>query len=1151
MNKWLPPDQHARDLIVSALDRNLLVEAGAGSGKTTAMVQRLVALITTGQATVDQIVAVTFTRKAAAELRERFQESLERAFRTAGPDTEPHQRARAALDNLDSCFLGTIHAFCGRILRERPLEAGVPPDFTEVYGAEEELLRNESWNRFLERVASRQRRDGAGSRLLARLVDAGLAPRQLANLFAQMSDNTDVRFAATSAPMPSDEQLESVRNELNRLLTNALDLMPRNEPDRGWDNLQKRIRSLRFSRTDTRWQTRTDVMNAALEAVYGNKAMIQNRWPVGQRHRELLKDLDVEWNALDDHTHPVRRVTMQWLAHRYGVAIRFARAGAAYYAKQRIARGKLTFQDLLMRTAALLREHPDICRELGDRYRFILIDEFQDTDPIQAEVLFRLTAGTAQQTAEWLRLEPRPGALFVVGDPKQSIYRFRRADISLYLQVKQRFRDFGEVVGLTANFRSTGRIARFVNATFASKFADENEPQLHQATYAPLITHPDRADEGRVAWYQFPSDPGRGWANIARPDSMRIASWIAQRIADGERQPHDFLILTRTKQELTQFANQLERNDVPYEISGAGIGVEEELRELTLLLRALADPGNAVLTLAVLEGMFFGIDHNTLHEHAIAGGHFHLLSKEKSSTIVDDALAQLQRLWELARTETADVSVPLIVEELGILPYAAGAELGATRAGALLFALDVLRQGSLAGRTTLAEAIQLLESALRRSDSEAPLMPGATNVVRVMNLHRAKGLEARVVILANPLELWDRSPDMVQRRRPDGTAEGWFAVFDATSSDRRKPIARPANWDSLEADEREYDKAEEDRLMYVAATRAAEELIIARCDKQDLKSVWQCFHPLLDDSAFASELTLHPVQPRKREALQGDPETFQQTIAQIRTSREAQKTPAFRAASITARFSPEGVGAPRFRRRTPRTMQLTLGLDAPANAELFGYDGNGTPIVQLGIPVEGKPGAAQLSAAADVAEPLPLDRPDARGPEWGDVVHATLHAAARGIESAALRLRARNDLLLSGAPADHTGEPLWLDDLMQLVDAMRGSDLWQRAANAQRVLYEVPFELLLSPDEWKAVSGEVSTASELVSGRIDLAFDEGDGWVIVDYKTDVADARALKARTVQYRKQVDVYAACWERITGGKVKERLIVFTTAAQVVAW
>src|SRR5262249_51642147 len=218
---------------------------------------------------------------------------------------------------------------------------------------------------------------------------------------------------------------------------------------------------------------------------------------------------------------------------------------------------------------------------------------------------------------------------------------FRRADIALYLQVKQRFREFGEIVELTANFRSAGKIGAFVNAAFEQRFPPGDDPQLHQATYAPLLTRPERAEEGFVAFYRFGADPGRGWINIARPDAARIGGWIRERIATGDRQPEDFLVLTRTKHQLDAFAHALEKNNVPYEISGARINFEEELRELVLLLQALADPGNPVLTLAVLEGMFFGIDHDTLHEHALKDGHFHLLSRARTGTIVDEALDQL------------------------------------------------------------------------------------------------------------------------------------------------------------------------------------------------------------------------------------------------------------------------------------------------------------------------------------------------------------------------------------------------------------------------------------------------------------------------------------------------------------------------------
>ncbi len=1156
MAEWRPPDQDERDRIVHTLDRNLLVEAGAGSGKTTAMVQRLVALMVSGVTTIDHVVAVTFTRKAAAELRERFQDQLERTFRAAPNGSVQQLRTRAALDNVDGCFLGTIHAFCGRLLRERPLEAGVPPDFLEIYGAEEELLRGEAWNRFLERVAGRRRQDGKGSRLHDRLIEVGLAPRQLFGLYTQIADNGDVRFPAPPHGAPSDQELMAVRSELQRLLTGAQRLMPHREPESGWDDLQRRVRSLRFSRDELKWDRRVELLNAALEAVYGNKDAKLNRWTGDRRHFALVRDLETEWKALNETDNPVRRTCMRWLAHRYTLAIRFARAAAAYYTRERLRRGRLTFQDLLLRTAALLRQHPDICRELGERYRFLLIDEFQDTDPLQAEVLFRLAAQAPSDSNAWLHLEPRAGALFVVGDPKQSIYRFRRADISLYLQVKQRFRAFGEVVGLTANFRSNGVVARFVNQVFEARFPKSDDPLLHQATFAPLLTNPARQEEGRVAWYRFPQDPGRGWVHIARPDSARIASWIRARIEAGEREPQDFLILTRTKHQLDAFAHALERHHVPYEFSGAGIGMDEELRELILLLRALADPGHAVLTLAVLEGLFFGIDHDTLHEHALAGGHFHLLSRQLSGTIVDDALAQLQRMWELVRTETADVAIPLIVDELGILPYAAGGELGATRAGALLYTLDVTRQGCLVGRTTLGEAIQMLESALERDDAEAPLLPGASNLVRVMNLHRAKGLEAPVVVLANPIEANLRAPGTVQRRMPDGSAEGWFAVFDSTTRDRRKPIARPAIWDVLEAEERLAQDAEEDRLMYVAATRAAQELVVARCEKMDEKSVWRCFHALLDDENSAVELPLLPLPPRERQELNKEPSWFGRQIEQLRSARSAQRQPAFRAAGISERVKPDDLPARRGRRRTLGSPQLSLGLAAPPHATTFGYDRAGKPIFQLGL-------ALPATHNDGTAERPELDTPTSEintptaapalgsdmapgGPAWGDAVHFILHAAARGQTDDALRASARNALLLAGCPSDAQGEPLWLTELLELVRALQNSELWERARTAQHVLYEVPFELAVSDQEWQSWSEEVSSGlPEVLSGRIDLAFLEKDGWVIADYKTDVAEPNVLRARTEHYRKQVDIYAACWHRLTGTPVKERRLVFTAA------
>jgi ATP-dependent helicase/nuclease subunit A len=392
---------------------------------------------------------------------------------------------------------------------------------------------------------------------------------------------------------------------------------------------------------------------------------------------------------------------------------------------------------------------------------------------------------------------------------------------------------------------------------------------------------------------------------------------------------------------------------------------------------------------------------------------------------------------------------------------------------------------------------------------------------------------------------------MVQHRLADGSAEGWFAVYDSTTMDRRKPIARPLDWDDHEREERVYQQAEEDRLMYVASTRAKEELIIARCDKMEEKSVWKCFHPLLD-TELASELVLDERRPELRPELEAEPEQFQRAIAELRAARDALKRPAYHAESITTRLRPDDVTVRKGRRRSLRALQLQLGLEAPPNAEPFGHDREGNPIFQLGLTFDGAQSIARETTPLSLLGPM-IDQNGPGGPEWGNAAHVTLQAAARGLADEALRVVARNALLFANCPVDAHGEPIWLGELIALVQAMRASELWQRAHAARRVLYEIPFELQVTPEEWTRLSGASNAAlPELLIGRIDLAFEEPDGWVIADYKTDVAEPKVLKARTEHYRRQVDVYAACWTRITGARVKERRLVFTApGAEDVVW
>ncbi|MBI4545371.1 MAG: UvrD-helicase domain-containing protein, partial [Gemmatimonadetes bacterium] len=669
----LLPDQAARDRIRSDLETSLLVEAGAGAGKTTEMVGRMVALVRCDKARVDQLAAVTFTRKAAAELRQRFQVQLEVELRRAqkSGDGPVLERVDRALKELDRGFIGTIHSFCARLLRERPLEAGLDPAFRELQAVEADRLARDFWMRHLERLAAQ------GDALLLRAAELGMRPGALFGLFRQLSDNPDVAFPGHPFEAPDPEAL---RAQLEQLLDRAIALLPEAEPRGGWDAFQTRLRSLRFHRA-LGWHERARLFEALAELQGANFGVRRERWGADPARAQSARELAGELAALAGPGGPVERLLQQWYAHRYPYALELALRAAAAFSAERRRSGRLDFQDLLMLAARLLREHPAARRALAERYPCLLVDEFQDTDPIQAEVLF-LLAARDPDAQDWRLAEPRAGALFVVGDPKQSIYRFRRADIAIYNQVKRRFQEWGAVVELTSNFRSTRPIEQFVNQVFAARFPAQATD--HQAAFAWLrAVRPDPAPEGgrgaevvggavqaatraRVCWYEFPAPASTRQQLIAAEDAELVASWIHERIEQGERRPGDFLVLTQRKGCLAIYARALEARNLPVQVTGGGIGIEEELEELARLLRALADPGDPTLTVAVLTGLFFGLDHEQLAEHALAGSgfRFDVPPAAPPGTPVQQALGTLHEFWQWTRSQPADAAVAAIVDHL-------------------------------------------------------------------------------------------------------------------------------------------------------------------------------------------------------------------------------------------------------------------------------------------------------------------------------------------------------------------------------------------------------------------------------------------------------------------------------------------------------
>jgi ATP-dependent helicase/nuclease subunit A len=381
----------------------MLVEAAAGTGKTTCLISRMVGLLREGKCRVESLAAVTFTRKAAAELRTRFQLALERAAReSTGVRAE---RLTEALDHVERCFIGTIHSFCARLLRERPVEAGVNPDFAELDDVLDGQLRQQAWREHVAtlittdapilpeleglglKVSASTRRS---SSLATELDELGLEPAELGPAFLQYAEYSDVAdWPAAPVPLPDLQPCIAALTEYTRHIR-ALTL----PDDHGNDKLMPKYELIGRMSKGLNWNQPAQLMEL-LEQFQGEAKVVQKMWP-GKKPQALAEQS--RWNDLvQQYADPLLQA---WREHRYEPVMRAIRPALDVYNRLRRERNALNFQDLLLLCADLLRDKPDVRRYFRERFTHLLVDEFQDTDPIQAEVMLLLTADDPQQT-DW------------------------------------------------------------------------------------------------------------------------------------------------------------------------------------------------------------------------------------------------------------------------------------------------------------------------------------------------------------------------------------------------------------------------------------------------------------------------------------------------------------------------------------------------------------------------------------------------------------------------------------------------------------------------------------------------------------------------------------------------------------------------------
>ena len=979
------PDQAARDLIRERLDVNLLVEAGAGSGKTQCLAQRMAAGVLAGRYEVEQMAAVTFTRKAAAELRGRFQLTLERAL-VEERDAERKARAGLALRRLERLFAGTIHAFCAHLLRERPVEAGIAPGFAELDEIDEVAQRRHAWREYLDRQRAN------GSPALHELVEAGVRPADLDRAFDTVCNYAEVEFPVGQAPRPD---AGPARAAFERFWATLTGLLPDGVPRDTTCAVQKRMRDLARRLRVLSLDDPRIVADLVVEW-RGQPVVVQKWWPAGKTSKTRIEDACARF-------HEVALPFLDaWYQYVYRLAVTLLIEGRAHAAAARRRAVTLNYNDLLQYAAALLRDEPSVRAALQSKYRWLFVDEFQDTDPIQAEVIL-LLAGATGPERDWTAVPLRPGALFVVGDPKQSIYRFRRADIDIYQRVRACIlASGGQVATLTACFRSVPALCDWANLAFNALFPTEPTPQ--QPGFARLQAgRPDKGPAFGVRRLEIPETVTTADAMVEF-EADAIARYIRAEVDGGRRAPGDFLLLTRARKALPAYIRALEAMRLPVEVSGgAAFARSTAVTGLSDLLCALTDPDDGPAVVGVLRGPLFGVSDPELFRHRQGGGGFLITAPDVAAAPgpVGDALRALRAMYEWTRRLPAPAAVERVLEATGLLATSSANSPGGAEAGDLLHAVDRIRHVTEEGGT-LADAAEALIGDLESAEVESvPLEPGRRDVVRVMNLHKAKGLEAPVVFLADPGRGWPDTADVRVVR--DGLhARGYFELSRPKGEFGRQPLGRPEGWERIQAEEREYLAAEHRRLLYVAATRARDLLVVSRPARSTRARSWAQLDPFL---VRVPVLTVPPVAiplPLAQPDLSAGARAAAERARQARMA--PLRVPAWQVESVTGtahRAGPYGHPLQEGRTREPDT-----------------------------------------------------------GMAWGSLIHFLLEHALPGP-----RDRAHLERLANWFAFDTPELQRVIPEALDTVERVMAADFWREALAAEERAVEVPFAVTVPPAE--------------------------------------------------------------------------------------
>lgn len=1116
----LEKDKLPRGRIVSEIDKNFFVEAGAGSGKTTMLVNRMVAMVESGL-DISRICAITFTKAAAEEFYDRFQRLLiersnpaftgdeeNRPGSLSKPTDETRERCRVALQNIDLCFMGTIDSFCSMVLSEHPSEAQIPSDASIVSDEDAAIVYKQQYVKICGGEY------GEELKSLAKTFQA--LHRNAQEIFVQgisfVMNNRNVHFNFhEAAAVDIDRDFAAERSELIGAVRCLLD-----HPELKYDKEAK---------SRTAWEQIGDIYknirgrwsNNYTNLMYGIKAMKNLRLipealnqyavslgsvfePGGKQGKWLECTAGQEGGLLEK---------LQKL--QYDASMTFLMRSVPVMEEALREKGSLTFFDYLYYLRNMLKRDAEadgrLIRYIYDRHSYFLIDEFQDTNPMQAEVFFYLSA--EHPVPQWSACVPKPGSLFIVGDPKQSIYRFRSADVTSFLKVKRLFEENGgSILNLSRNFRSTRTLCEYFNRVFKALLPEETENQSRFED----IPLPEPKEGEFQGVYTYKAYTGQAEAEYPdMTDPVQIANMIERLVGnerflirgEKENEPRpirysDFMVITYGKKKLGPIMAELDARNIPTKVEGdVPFASNQALYELCLIYAAAADAEDSLALYGALTGGLIALTKEDILRFKACGGVVSLKAAFDKEACTDETAlkvaAQIERLKEL-QTTALRLSPAALYSEI-MDKYCLYRTAPAENLEVVYYALELIRNAERSGLVvSLKDGAAYIRGLIAGVSGEERCLSLTANkdCVHMANLHKVKGLEAPIVILAAASNR--TFPGSYRMIHGDDGSEGYIFALESERDEngRSKTYFSTAEFSDEMAEETEALKAENQRLIYVAATRARNALILCNRaqisrGKESISSKWgpiaepglpDIFEIIGDSTGFVAKAG------EEIDAASLYEEAKQDSVLNDRTAEEAT-----------------------FKVENPSRLHLLSKLsDSP---EVGGEEEVPETVSETREQKEGSSGGRRFAALLGtmthkLMEMLVTTRNtvDAKA-AVGEIIREYSTPGTEGLEGKLA------ETLLKAADRVRSGGYPQTNGLTQ--------DILSTLLAADEVYCEVPFSYK-----------DDSVETTVWNGVMDVIYSRNGEWHIVDYKTN-ADGSDLDKR---YQAQLSAYVKAFKATTG-------------------